>query len=141
MVFDPQLLTEDLIEERWQAANQPAALETLRAMYGSEARAPHERARAEFRTPSYWSMLHKVQCPTLMVWGCDDRQCPLAMAQVPLRSRMPSCTFCRTADTGCSSKPSTPSNASASNSFSAGRFRAVMRIADEPARAQQPRAR
>ena len=30
-------------------------------------------------------MLHKVQCPTLLTWGFDDRQCPLDMAAIPLR--------------------------------------------------------
>ncbi|WP_327145296.1 alpha/beta fold hydrolase [Nocardia sp. NBC_01327] len=85
MVFDPKLVTEDLIEERWRAAIQPDALQTLQAMYGSKAAALQEQAQAQSNTPPYWSMLHKVQCPTLMVWGKDDRQCPLDMAQVPLR--------------------------------------------------------
>ncbi|MEU6580544.1 alpha/beta fold hydrolase [Nocardia sp. NPDC046763] len=85
MVFDPKLVTEDLIEERWQAATRPDALQTLQAMYGSESAALQAQSRAQSKTPPYWSMLHNVQCPTLMIWGADDRQCPLDMAQLPLR--------------------------------------------------------
>ncbi|MFI6047315.1 alpha/beta fold hydrolase [Nocardia sp. NPDC051321] len=85
MVFDPKWVTDDLIAERWQAATQPAALQTLQAMYGSKAAALQQQSEAQSKVPPYWSMLHKVQCPTLLVWGADDRQCPLDMAQIPLR--------------------------------------------------------
>lgn len=85
MMFDPKLVTEDLIEERWQAANHPDALQTMQAMYSSQALARQQQFLTHSDTPPYWSMLHKVQCPTLLAWGFDDRQCPLDMATVPLR--------------------------------------------------------
>ncbi|MEU4417938.1 alpha/beta fold hydrolase [Nocardia salmonicida] len=85
MVYDPKLVTEELIDERWKAASEPDSLATLQAMYSSKAAALQEQAQAQSKIPPYWSMLHKVQCPTLMLWGADDRQCPLDMAQLPLR--------------------------------------------------------
>lgn len=33
----------------------------------------------------YWSMMHKMACPTLLTWGRDDRVGPLDMAMVPMR--------------------------------------------------------
>ena len=36
-------------------------------------------------TPPYWSMMHKVGCPTLLTWGRDDRVSPPDMAMVPMR--------------------------------------------------------
>lgn len=85
MVYDQNLVTEDLIDERWKAASEPDSLATLQAMYSSKAAALQEQSEAKSKMPPYWSMLHKVQCPTLMLWGADDRQCPLDMAQLPLR--------------------------------------------------------
>lgn len=85
MVYDPKLVTEELIDERWKAASEPESLATLQAMYSSKAAALQEQAQSQSKIPPYWSMLHKVQCPTLMLWGADDRQCPLDMAQLPLR--------------------------------------------------------
>lgn len=85
MLSDPKLVTDDLIEERWQAANHADALQTMKAMYSSEAFALQQQFLAQSATPPYWSMLHKVQCPTLLTWGFDDRQCPLDMAAIPLR--------------------------------------------------------
>lgn len=83
MVYDPKLVTEELIEERWKAASEPEALKTLQSMYGSKAAALQEQTQSKI--PPYWSMLHNIECPTLLLWGADDRQCPLDMAQLPLR--------------------------------------------------------
>ncbi|MEU6587034.1 alpha/beta fold hydrolase [Nocardia sp. NPDC046763] len=82
MVVDTDLLTEELIEERWVTASDPAVRKTLRAMYGSEALA--RMLRPSDPVP-YWSALHQVSCPTLLAWGREDRQCPLDMALIPLR--------------------------------------------------------
>ncbi|WP_344238188.1 alpha/beta fold hydrolase [Actinocorallia libanotica] len=85
MVYDRDLVTEERIEERWQAANDPESRKTLAAMYGSAAFAAQQQAMAASGAPPYWSMLDKVRCPTLLTWGRDDRQCPPDMPLLPMR--------------------------------------------------------
>lgn len=85
MVFDRKLVTEELIEERWEAAINPDAQQTAQMMYGSAAFAMQQEFMAASDTPPYWSMMHKVACPTLLTWGRDDRVSPPDMAMVPMR--------------------------------------------------------
>jgi pimeloyl-ACP methyl ester carboxylesterase len=85
MVHDPQLITEELIDERWEAAINPDAQETAQMMYGSAAFAMQQQFMAASDTPPYWSMMHKVSCPTLLTWGRDDRVSPPDMSMVPMR--------------------------------------------------------
>ncbi|ORI18693.1 alpha/beta hydrolase [Rhodococcus sp. 1163] len=85
MVYDPAVITEERIEERWDASSDPASQDSLSAMYGSKALAERQYAMRNSEAPPYWSMLHKVQCPTLLTWGRDDRQCPPDMAMIPMR--------------------------------------------------------
>ncbi|MFE2958002.1 alpha/beta fold hydrolase [Nocardia tengchongensis] len=86
MSYSPELVTEELIEERWQTALDPDALESIKSMYGKAAFAERQRMLADTDRPPYWAMMHKVACPTLLAWGRDDRQTPLDMALLPLRS-------------------------------------------------------
>ncbi|MFD4406501.1 alpha/beta fold hydrolase [Nocardia sp. NPDC058499] len=85
MVYDRALITEERIEERWETARDPESHKTLAAMYGSGAFAVQQAAMAESSMPPYWSMMHKVTCPTLLTWGRDDRQCPPDMPMIPMR--------------------------------------------------------
>jgi pimeloyl-ACP methyl ester carboxylesterase len=85
MVYDPAVITDERVEERWQTANDPASHKTLAAMYGSAAFAAQQQLMADSDAPPYWSMMHKVQCPTLLTWGRDDRQCPPDMPMAPMR--------------------------------------------------------
>ncbi|WP_110469569.1 alpha/beta fold hydrolase [Williamsia limnetica] len=85
MVFDRALVTDELIEERWEAAINPDAQQTAQMMYGSAAFAMQQEFMAASDTPPYWSMMHKVSCPTLLTWGRDDRVSPPDMAMVPMR--------------------------------------------------------
>ncbi|WP_406135037.1 alpha/beta fold hydrolase [Streptomyces sp. NBC_01089] len=84
MVYDPALVTEELIEERWAQATAPDTLASAREMYGRAAFAA--RATAASDTAPYWAMLHKVQAPTLLTWGRDDRVSPVDMALLPMRT-------------------------------------------------------
>jgi len=85
MVHDPAVITEERIEERWETAGDPASHKTLAAMYGSKSFAVQQQMMAQSDAPPYWSMLHKVACPTLLTWGREDRQCPPDMAMIPMR--------------------------------------------------------
>jgi 2-hydroxy-6-oxonona-2,4-dienedioate hydrolase len=86
MVHDRSLVTEELVEERWQHATEPATLAAAKAMYG---RAAMTRAMAhadDSPEPPYWAMLHKITSEVLLTWGRDDRVSPLDMALLPLRT-------------------------------------------------------
>ncbi len=85
MVYDPAVVTEDLIEERWRLATEPTTLEIARRMYSTKAFAATMAAARKATTPPYWSRLDKVQAPTLLTWGRDDRVSPLDMALLPMR--------------------------------------------------------
>jgi pimeloyl-ACP methyl ester carboxylesterase len=86
MVFDPALVTEELIEERWALATDPATLESARRMYGKKAFARMTAAMAKSDAPMPWATMHKVAAPTLLTWGRDDRVSPLDMALIPMRT-------------------------------------------------------
>jgi len=86
MVYDRSLVTEEMIEERWQQATDPETLASARRMYGSKAMAARAKAMAAADQPPYWAMLHKLKAKTLITWGRDDRVSPVDMALLPMRS-------------------------------------------------------
>jgi 2-hydroxy-6-oxonona-2,4-dienedioate hydrolase len=86
MVFDPAMITEELIEERWALATDPETLASARRMYSSAAMAANAKAAAAAATPPYWSMLHRITAETLITWGRDDRVSPVDMALLPMRT-------------------------------------------------------
>lgn len=86
MVFDPALVTDELIEERWALATDPETLAAARRMYGKAAFAAMMAAMASSDLPLPWAQMHKVAAPTLLAWGRDDRVSPLDMALIPMRT-------------------------------------------------------
>ncbi|WP_327149561.1 alpha/beta fold hydrolase [Nocardia sp. NBC_01329] len=86
MVYDPALVTDEMIEERWTQATDPATLDSARRMYSKAAFTGMVRAMEAADTPPPWAMLHKVKAPTLVTWGRDDRVSPLDMALIPMRT-------------------------------------------------------
>lgn len=85
MVFDPAMVTEELIEERFKRATTPEMLETTRKMYS---RAGIQAMAQMFRGPGALSgvaHLGKIEAPTLITWGRDDRVSPIDMAVLPMR--------------------------------------------------------
>ena len=82
MVFDPALITEELIEDRWRRATDPIVLEVSRRMYS---RAAIKAIAAGMRSNPSWTHLSAIQCPTLMTWGRDDRVTPLDWSLLPMR--------------------------------------------------------
>ncbi|MBG0822577.1 alpha/beta fold hydrolase [Planomonospora sp. ID91781] len=85
MVYDPALVTEEMVEERWAQATEPDTLAASRRMYGRAALAARAAA-ARSDAPPYWATLHRLKAPTLITWGRDDRVSPLDMALVPMRT-------------------------------------------------------
>lgn len=86
MVYDPALVTDELIEERWALATGPETLESARRMYGKAAFAAMLETMRNADFPLPWAIMHKVKAPTLLTWGRDDRVSPLDMALIPMRT-------------------------------------------------------
>ena len=86
MVYDPALITDELIEERWSLASDPQTLESARRMYSKAAFAKMTAMMAKSDAPLPWATMHKVAAPTLLTWGRDDRVSPLDMAIIPMRT-------------------------------------------------------
>jgi pimeloyl-ACP methyl ester carboxylesterase len=86
MVYDPAVVTEELIEERWQHATDPKILAAARRMYGKEAFAQMTMAMYASKAPQPWAIMHRLTAPTLITWGRDDRVSPLDMALIPMRT-------------------------------------------------------
>src|SRR5271163_1606882 len=86
MVYDQSLVTDELIEERWQLATDPQTLAAARRMYGKAAFAAMTAAMESSDRPLPWAVMHKVKAPTLLTWGRDDRVSPPDMALIPMRT-------------------------------------------------------
>jgi 2-hydroxy-6-oxonona-2,4-dienedioate hydrolase len=86
MVYDRSLVTEEMIEARWQQAIDPDTLASARRMYSRRAFEAGAAAAAASDAPPYWAMLHRIRARTLITWGRDDRVSPLDMALLPLRT-------------------------------------------------------
>lgn len=86
MVYDRSLVTEELVEERWAQATEPATLASARRMYGRGVLEAAATAAARSDQAPWWAMLHKIQARTLLTWGRDDRVSPVDMAILPMRT-------------------------------------------------------
>lgn len=86
MVYNPAVVTEELIEERWKAATDPQTLASAQRMYGTQAYAAMMAAMQASKRPQPWAMMHRVAAPTLITWGRDDRVSPVDMALIPMRT-------------------------------------------------------
>jgi len=80
MVFDQDLITDELLDERYKAAIEPSQLDGARRVQASMDSLPED--------DQLWRVLHKVRHPVLMTWGRDDRVLPLDTAMFAMR-RMP----------------------------------------------------
>lgn len=90
MVFDTSLVTDDMIESRLALATRPDVLAASRLFYS---RAALDAIAEGLRGPGALAAighLPKIEAPTLLCWGRDDRVTPLDGALVPLRI-IPNC--------------------------------------------------
>jgi 2-hydroxy-6-oxonona-2,4-dienedioate hydrolase len=83
MVFDPSVLTDELIESRWTMANDPEVLESLRSIYNLALLDVFRSLMLD--NPETLGMLRRITAPTLLTWGRDDRVTPLDAAIAPMR--------------------------------------------------------
>lgn len=83
MVFDQSIVTDELIDARWEIATAPGALEWFATFL-----APHasKEGMAERRDPvPLWARTGSITNPTLITWGRDDRVVPMETGLLPLQ--------------------------------------------------------
>ena len=85
MVFDPSIITEELIEQRYRQATEPGTLATTRALYSREGIAAIAQFRRGPNAAQVIEHLPQIQAPTLLTWGRDDRVSPLDISLLPMR--------------------------------------------------------
>jgi pimeloyl-ACP methyl ester carboxylesterase len=83
MVHDPAILTDEFVELRWQAASVPLALADVRKLFNPGALVALRQRSAS--AGSTVEMLTRIQAPTLITFGRDDRVTSLDSALVPMR--------------------------------------------------------
>ena len=71
LVFDQRLVTDELIDERFRAASDPAAQRAMRSM-GASFTDP-----ARFEEGLLWREAHRLANEVLLIWGREDRVNPL----------------------------------------------------------------
>ena len=84
MVYDQELVTDELIEERWKVASDPSVIQGL-INFLITVQGTNEEQRLQLET---WREIEKIQHRTLLTWGRDDRVLPLDGALFALH-RMP----------------------------------------------------
>ncbi|MEQ0557491.1 4,5:9,10-diseco-3-hydroxy-5,9,17-trioxoandrosta-1(10),2-diene-4-oate hydrolase [Amycolatopsis sp. NEAU-NG30] len=80
MVHDQSLVTDELIDERFAAANTPESLAAMRAMGMSFAQPD------TYEEGLLWREVHRLRQRVLLVWGREDRVNPLDGALVALKT-------------------------------------------------------
>lgn len=83
MVYDQSLLTEEFVEQRWQTASAPAALDDVRRLFNTQSLAAMGNRAAT--AAAQVDLLTRIEAPTLLTWGRDDRVTPLDSGLLPMR--------------------------------------------------------
>ena len=84
MVYDPALLTDDFVEARWKTASDPVALADVKRLFNAQTLAGM-RVRNGAGVVNSIETLTRIQAPTLLTWGRDDRVTPLDSSLMPMR--------------------------------------------------------
>ncbi|MDZ7886446.1 MAG: alpha/beta fold hydrolase [Mycobacterium sp.] len=79
MVSDPALVTKELLDERMNNALRPLAIENTAAIFATFANPDLDTVAP------LWARASKLQTPTLVVWGRDDRMLPFEGGLFPFR--------------------------------------------------------
>ncbi|WP_157219727.1 alpha/beta fold hydrolase [Flavisphingomonas formosensis] len=90
MVYDPAIVTEELIDMRFKQATDPMTMATSKQLYTRQALAGIAAMQRGPDAVQGFAYLPKVQAPTLLAWGRDDRVNPLDGAMLPMRL-IPNC--------------------------------------------------
>ena len=79
LVYDPSLVTDELVEERFAVASAPESLRAMASMGASFTRPDW------FEDGMLWREAHRLRQRVLLVWGREDRVNPLDGALVALK--------------------------------------------------------
>ena len=79
LVFNPKMITDELVDERYAQASTPEALAAMASLGMSF----YDRATAE--DGMLWREVHQLRNEVLLIWGREDRVNPLDGALVPLK--------------------------------------------------------
>jgi len=82
MVFDTAILTDEFVQSRWDAATDPASAAGIKRVYSRKMLAA---MRSRAGAAEQVALLTKIQAPTLVMFGRDDRVTPLDSALSALR--------------------------------------------------------
>lgn len=85
MVYDPAIISEELLEARYVAATEPVTLATTRQLYSRAAIAAIADYRRGEQAAQVVAHLPRIKAPTLITWGRDDRVSPLDIGLLPMR--------------------------------------------------------
>jgi pimeloyl-ACP methyl ester carboxylesterase len=82
MVFDTGILSDEFVQMRWEAATDPVTSEDLKRLSN---RGLLDFMRTRAGAVESLATLTKIQAPTLIMWGRDDRVTPLDGALTAMR--------------------------------------------------------
>jgi pimeloyl-ACP methyl ester carboxylesterase len=82
MVYDPAILTDEFVQMRWTAAQNPGTSADLKRLFN---RPMLEAIRRRLGAADQLATLTKIQAPTLIMFGRDDRVTPLDSALTAMR--------------------------------------------------------
>jgi pimeloyl-ACP methyl ester carboxylesterase len=85
MVYDPAILTEEFVQMRWKAATDPGASAGIKRLYN---RRMLEAMRARAGAADQIALLTRIQAPTLVMFGRDDRVTPLTAMRLIRRCEL-----------------------------------------------------
>jgi pimeloyl-ACP methyl ester carboxylesterase len=83
MVYDPAILTEEFVQMRWKAATDPAAAADIGRLYNRPMLTAMRTRTAG--AADQIALLTRIQAPTLIMFGRDDRVTPLDSALTAMR--------------------------------------------------------
>jgi len=85
MVYDQSLITDEFVAERFNQATKKDGNASIKKMYSGEALNMMKLMSSGSAAISRLEFLAKIEAPTLILWGRDDRVTPLDMALIPMR--------------------------------------------------------
>jgi pimeloyl-ACP methyl ester carboxylesterase len=82
MVYDTAILTDEFVQMRWDAATDPVAAADIKKLYNQQLLAA---MRSRAGAAESLAMLTKIEAPTLIMFGRDDRVTPLDSSLAAMR--------------------------------------------------------
>jgi pimeloyl-ACP methyl ester carboxylesterase len=82
MVYDTAVLTDEFVQMRWESATDPVAAADIKKLYNRPMLAA---MRSRLGAADQLAVLTKIQAPTLIMFGRDDRVTPLDSSLAAMR--------------------------------------------------------